>query len=87
MNSEQEKVLNNLIKENNVQDNTSTIRTRKDSAKIRNDVVIIQNIKRRMKTNNPEKIKEEIDNKCNFLKTYYSSIYEKLIVNEINIGI
>lgn len=87
MNSEQEEVLKNLIKENNVQDNTSTIRTRKDSAKIRRDVVIIQNIKRRMKTNNPIKIKQEIDNKCDFLKTYYSSIYEKLIVNEINIKV
>ena len=42
MNSEQEKVLNRLIKENDVQDNTEKIKSLKHSAKIRNDVAIIQ---------------------------------------------
>uniref|UniRef100_A0AB39JEF8 Uncharacterized protein n=1 Tax=Florenciella sp. virus SA2 TaxID=3240092 RepID=A0AB39JEF8_9VIRU len=85
MDSNQEKVLQEMIKEHNVQDNTSNIRTRRDSMKIRNDVIKIQNIKRRIKTNNPKKIKEEIDDKCPFLQTYYPSIYEKLILNEIHI--
>ena len=50
MDSEQEKVLNRLIKENDVQDNTEKIKTMKHSSKIRSDVAVIQNIKRKLRT-------------------------------------
>jgi hypothetical protein len=47
MDAEQEKVLNRLIKENDVQDNTEKIKSLKHSSKIRNDVAVIQNIGQR----------------------------------------
>ena len=59
MNSEQEKVLNRLIKENDVQDNTEKIKSLKHSAKIRNDVAIIQNIKRQSKAKDFQTLDKE----------------------------
>lgn len=87
MNSEQEKVLNRLIEENNVQDNTEKIKTLKHSSKIRNDVAIIQNIKRKMKTRDFKSLDKEAIHKCSFLYTNYPNIYNKLLKDEINIKI
>jgi hypothetical protein len=87
MNSEQEKVLNRLIKENDVQDNTEKIKSLKHSAKIRNDVAIIQNIKRQSKTKDFQTLDKEAIHKCSFLYTNYPNIYNKLLKDEIDIKI
>lgn len=87
MDSEQEKVLNRLIKENDVQDNTEKIKTLKHSSKIRGDVAIIQNIKRKMKTKDFQSLDKEAIHKCSFLYTNYPNIYNKLLKDEINIKI
>ena len=87
MDSEQEKVLNRLIKENDVQDNTETIQTLKHSSKIRNDVAIIQNIKRQLKTKDFQKLDKEAIHKCPFLYTSYPNIYNKLLKDEIDIKV
>lgn len=87
MNSEQEKVLNRLIKENDVQDNTEKIKLLKHSSKIRNDVAIIQNIKRQNKTKDFQTLDKEAIHKCSFLYTNYPNIYNKLLKDEIDIKI
>tara|TARA_Y100000389_G_C17343980_1_gene454867 strand:- start:430 stop:891 length:462 start_codon:yes stop_codon:yes gene_type:complete len=87
MDSEQEKVLNRLIKENDVQDNTEKIKTLKHSSKIRSDVAVIQNIKRKMKTRDFKSLDKEAIHKCSFLYTNYPNIYNKLLKDEINIKI
>lgn len=87
MNSEEEKVLNRLIKENDVQDNTESIKTMKHSSKIRSDVAIIQNIKRKMKTKDFQSLDKEAIHKCSFLYTNYPNIYNKLLKDEISIKI
>jgi len=87
MNSEQEKVLNRLIEENNVQDNTEKIKTLKHSSKIRNDVAIIQNVKRKMKTRDFKTLDKEASSKCSFLYTNYPNIYNKLLKGEVDIKI
>ena len=87
MDFEQEKVLNRLIKENDVQDNTEKIKSLKHSSKIRNDVVFIQNIKRKMKTRNFQSLDKEAIHKCSFLYTNYPNIYNKLLKDEIDIKI
>ena len=87
MNSEQEKVLNRLIEENDVQDNTEKIKTLKDSSKIRNDVAIIQNIKRKIKTRDFKILDKEAKQKCSFLYMNYPNIYNKLLKSKIDIKI
>lgn len=87
MNSEQEKVLNRLIKENDVQDNTEKIKLLKHSSKIRNDVAIIQNIKRQNKTKDFQTLDKEAIHTCSFLYTNYPNIYNKLLKDEIDIKI
>uniref|UniRef100_A0A6C0L1U1 Uncharacterized protein n=1 Tax=viral metagenome TaxID=1070528 RepID=A0A6C0L1U1_9ZZZZ len=87
MDSEQEKVLNRLIKENDVQDNTETIKSLKHSSKIRNDVAIIQNIKRQLKTKDFQTLDKEAIHKSSFLYTSYPNIYNKLLKDEIDIKV
>ena len=87
MNSEQEQVLNRLIKENDVQDNTEKIKSLKHSSKIRNDIAIIQNIKRQMKTRDFKTLDKEAIRKCSFLYTNYPNIYNKLLKDQIDIKV
>ena len=87
MDSEQEKVLNRLIKENDVQDNTEKIKSLKHSSKIRSDVAVIQNVKRQMKTKDFGKLDKEAIHKCSFLYSSYPNIYNKLLKDEIDIKV
>jgi hypothetical protein len=87
MDSKQEEILQELIDKNDVQDNTESIRNRKDSIKIRKDVSLIQNRKRKLKTNDVEFLKKDLHKECSFLRLYYPSIFNKLIENEINVQV
>lgn len=87
MDAEQEKVLNRLIKENDVQDNTDKIKSLRHSPKIRNDVAVIQNIKRQLETKEFAKLDKEVIHKCSFLYSNYPNIYNKLLKDEIDIKI
>ena len=87
MDSEQEKVLNRLIKENDVQDNTETIKSLKHSSKIRKDVAIIQNIKRQNRSKDFKTLDKEAIRKCSFLYTNYPNIYNKLLKDQIDIKV
>lgn len=86
MDDNQRLQLQNMIKANNVEDQTNFIRNLKHSQIIRNEVNNMIIIKAKFRGND-DKIHEECVNECNFLFTYYTDIYNKIRKDEIDIGI
>ena len=86
MNDKQRLQLQNMIKENNVEDQTELIRNLKHSQIIRNEINNMVAIKTKYK-NDYNKIAEECINECNFLFTYYTDIFNKIKKDEIDINI
>jgi len=86
MDDKQRLQLQNMIKANNVEDQTDFIRNLKHSQVIRNEVNNMIMIKAKY-TGDDAKIHEECVNECNFLFTYYTDIYNKIKKDEIDIGI
>ncbi len=86
MDDKQRLQLQNMIKANNVEDQTDFIRNLKHSQIIRNDVNTMIMLKSKFKGDDA-KIHEECINECNFLFTYYTDIYNKVRKDEIDIGI
>ncbi len=86
MDDKQRLQLQNMIKANNVEDQTDFIRNLKHSQIIRTDVNNMIIIKAKYRGDD-EKIHEECVNECNFLFTYYTDIYNKIRKDEIDIGI
>jgi hypothetical protein len=86
MDDKQRLQLQNMIKANNVEDQTDLIRNLKHSQLIRTEVNNMIMIKARFRGDDT-KINEECINDCNFLFTYYTDIYNKLRKDEIDIGI
>jgi hypothetical protein len=86
MDDKQRLQLQNMIKANNVEDQTDFIRNLKHSQIIRNDVNNMIMIKAKFRGDDA-KIHEECVNECNFLFTFYTDIYNKIRKDEIDIGI
>lgn len=86
MDDKQRLQLQNMIKANNVEDQTDFIRNLKHSQVIRNEVNNLIMIKAKFR-GDEDKIHEEGVNQCNFLFTYYTDIYNKVRKDEIDIGI
>jgi hypothetical protein len=86
MDDKQRLQLQNMIKANNVEDQTDFIRNLKHSQVIRNEVNNMIMIKAKFRGDDA-KIHEECVNECNFLFTYYTDIYNKIRKDEIDIGI
>jgi hypothetical protein len=86
MDNKQRLQLQNMIKANNIEDQTEFIRDLKHSQIIRNDVNNMIMIKAKFR-GDENKIHEECVHECNFLFTYYTDIYNKVKKNEIDIGI
>jgi hypothetical protein len=86
MDDKQRLQLQNMIKVNNVEDQTDFIRSLKHSQIIRNEVNNMIRIKSVYKGNDA-KIHEECVNECSFLFTYYTDIYNKVRKDEIDIEI
>jgi len=86
MDDNQRLQLQNMIKANNVDDQTDFIRNLKHSQIIRNEVNTMIMIKAKFRGDDV-KIHEESVNECNFLFTYYTDIYNKVRKDEIDIGI
>jgi len=86
MDDKQRLQLSNMIKVNNVEDQTDLIRQLKHSQILRNDVnnMIILKAKYR---GDDEKIYNECISECNFLFTYYTDIFNKIRKDEIDICI
>lgn len=86
MDDKQRLQLQNMIKVNNVEDQTDFIRNLKHSQIIRHDVNNMIMIKAKYRGDDA-KIHDECVNECNFLFTYYTDIYNKIRKDEIDIGI
>lgn len=86
MDDKQRLQLQNMIKSNNVEDQTDFIRNLKHSQIIRNEVNNMIMIKAKFRGDDA-KIHENCVNDCNFLFTYYTDIYNKIRKDEIDIGI
>jgi hypothetical protein len=86
MDDKQRLQLQNMIKTNDVTDQTELIRNLKHSQVLRteiNNLIVL-----RSKYNgDQEKIYEEAALECNFLFTYYTDIFNKVRKDEIDIGI
>jgi len=86
MDDKQRLQLANMIKANNVEDQTDLIRNLKHSQVLRNEVNNMILIKAKYRGDDA-KITEECMNECGFLYTYYTDIFNKVKKDEIDIGI
>jgi hypothetical protein len=78
--------LQNLIKTNNVEDQTNLIRKLKHSSILRYDINNMVATKK-LYNNDQTKINEICVTECFFLFTYYTDIYNKIKNDEINLDI
>jgi hypothetical protein len=84
MNDSQRLQLQQMIKTNDVTNNTELIRELKHSCVLRDEVnTLILNKAKNRET--PERVHEECMNECNFLYTYYTDIYNKLRKDELDV--
>jgi len=86
MDENQRLQLQNMIKVNNVVDQTELIRNLKHSQILRNEVNNMILIKAKFRGDD-EKIYNECVNESNFLFSYYTDIFNKVRKDEIDIGI
>jgi hypothetical protein len=86
MDDKQRLQLSNMIKANNVEDQTGLIRNLRHSQVLRNEInnMIVLKAKYR---GDDEKIYSECVNESNFLFTYYTEIFNKVRKDEIDINI
>ena len=87
MNDDQRLKLHEMITENNVQDNTDKIKRLKHSELIRKDVDTLLSIMLKLKTDDYKTLDTAYIQQCNFLFIHYTNIYNKLLKNQIDIGI
>jgi hypothetical protein len=86
MDDNQRLQLSNMIKANNVEDQTEIIRNLKHSQILRNEVNNMILIKAKYRGDD-QQIYTECINECNFLFTYYTDIFNKIRKDEIDINI
>ena len=86
MDDKQRLQLQNMIKVNNVEDQTEFIRTLKHSQILRNEINNMIVIKAKYRGDD-EKISSECMNESNFLYTYYTDIFNKVKKDEIDINL
>lgn len=86
MNDNQRLQLQNMIKANNVEDQTQLIRNLKHSSVLRNETNTMILIKAKYR-GDEEKINQECIEQCNFLFNYYTDIYNRLKKDELNVNL
>ena len=86
MDDKQRLQLSNMIKANNVEDQTDLIRQLKHSQILRDEINNMIVLKSKYKGDD-EKIYTESINECNFLFTYYTDLYNKIRKDEIDLKI
>ena len=86
MDDKQRLQLQNMIKTNNVEDQTDLIRNLKHSQILRNEINNMIMIKAKYRGDD-EKIAQECMNESNFLFTYYTDIFNKVKKDEIDINL
>ena len=78
---------NELLKESDASDNTEKIRKLKHSSKIKEQVYIMMDIKRRYSRLDKKTLDKMIDTQCNWLFTHYFNLFNKLKKDELDIQI
>ena len=78
---------NNMMKESGVEDNTSKIRKLKHSSKIREQVGIMMDIRKKYTRLGKKALGAMIDSKCNWLFNNYTNIFNRLKKNELDLRI
>ena len=86
MNDKQRLQLQNMIKTNNVEDQTELIRNLKHSHILRSEINSLVLLKAKHR-DNLEELNNEAMQECNFMFTYYTEIYNKIKKDEIDLGI
>ena len=86
MNDKQRLQLQNMIKVNNVEDQTELIRELKHSVILKNEINNMMMLKVKYR-NDENQMFEECVKECNFLYTYYTDIFNNIKKNEIDIRI
>lgn len=85
MNSHDKLLLQEMIKANNVEDQTQNIRNLQHSELIKKDIETLLEIMKT--TDDPNEIHIEAMMNCNFVFTYYTDIYNKVRKSEIDLSI
>ena len=78
--------LQNMIKENNVDDHTGLIRELKHSDIFKKDIATLLKLKKKY-ANDQEGLHMECMNECSFLFNYYTDLYNKIRKDEIDMEI
>ena len=82
--------LNNMIKSYGSDDNTEKIRSLRHSSQIKENIVIMLNLKKKyakMRRDDPKKFQKLATSQCNFLFNKYTNIFNRLLKDEIDINI
>ena len=90
MNIQEKLNLKKLINETECENNTENIRKLKHSSLIRNDILQMQEMKKkhaRLKITDPKKLDELCRSKCFFLFNHYTDIYHKVFKEELDLNI
>ena len=87
MDSQDKLNLKRLISEYKPEETTSKIRTLKHSSKIKEQVSIMMDIKRRYSRLDKKTLDKMIDTQCNWLFTHYFNLFNKLKKDELDIQI
>ena len=78
---------NELLKESDAADNTEKIRKLKHSSKIKEQISIMLDIKKRYSRLDKNTVYKMIDTQCNWLFTHYFNLFNKLKKDELDIQI
>jgi len=76
-----------MLKESGASDNTSKIRKLKHSTKIRDQVSIMMDIRKKYSRLGKKGLNVMIDSKCSWLFTNYTNLFNKLKKNELDLRI
>ena len=82
--------LDQMLKENNVENMTEKIRDLQHSSKILNDVKTMLSMKKkyaRLSKTNPRQFENMVIKRCQFLFTKYTNIYNRLYKEQLNLEI
>ena len=78
---------NELLKESDAADNTEKIRKLKHSSKIKEQISIMLDIKKRYSRLDKNTVYKMIDTQCNWLFSHYFNLFNKLKKDELDIKI
>lgn len=90
MNPDERIQLERLLREYDVEDTTQKIRRLKHSRKIREDVKLMEGLKRqysRLSQTNRKQFDEIMRNRCSFLYANYTNIFNRNLKGELNLQI